>query len=266
MQELDNPSHTDIRSREEPGDILLFHTDTSVLAVSTSTKVHILKLAKEGPVSEDAIVIQTGKARSTITKHLRDLEKAGLIRTSINPKDKRRRIVMLSSEKIGHLTTSDWNVPPAPSIASDAAAALACNDITSFFRFAMITFRTQAMTMGIDLSPLMRQTGIQLGAGLAPVLAAKTVEGLIQNMAAFWKKYGLGTVALSSKTPLVIELRGCFECSDMPLTGRCVCAFDTGVLSALFSNHLKCPVSVIEEECYSKGDGRCLFVIRPVQG
>lgn len=260
--------HTDASHEDgvEKGDILLFRTRNSIIAVSSPTKVQILTLALNGPVSESEVVTQTGKARSTITKHLHDLENDGLISTSADPHDTRRRIITLISEKIGCLTMSDWNAQPRPAMAPGTAPAMLCNDITSFFRFSMVTFRTQAMMMGLNLDPVMRQTGVQMGAVLAPNLAAKTVEGVVEKIAAFWKNYGLGTVTLAGTAPLSVEVRDCFECADLPVTGHCVCAFDNGALSAIFSHHLKIPVSAIEEECYSKGNNRCLFVISPVEG
>jgi predicted hydrocarbon binding protein len=37
------------------------------------------------------------------------------------------------------------------------------------------------------------------------------------------------------------------------------------VLTAIFSHHLDCPVTVVEEQCYSSGDDRCIFSITPRQ-
>jgi len=85
-------------------------------------------------------------------------------------------------------------------------------------------------------------------------------------MDAFWQLHGLGAITIAGTHPITLEVRGCFECEDLPETGHGACAFDIGVLTAIFSYHLKSPVTVIEDQCYSAGDERCIFVITPRSG
>jgi len=42
---------------------------------------------------------------------------------------------------------------------------------------------------------------------------------------------------------------------------RPACAFDSGILKAIFSKHYRSPVSVKETNCYAMGDEYCRFVI-----
>jgi predicted hydrocarbon binding protein len=52
-------------------------------------------------------------------------------------------------------------------------------------------------------------------------------------------------------------------CGDLPQLGRPACAFDAGILSAVFSLHFKKKQQVEETACYAVDDDHCRFVIRP---
>jgi len=256
------------RQKPAPGmhaeDVRLFSTKAGVMAVDSPIKIRILELATEGPVAFDQIVEQTQKAKSTISVHLRDLEQAGLIISSPDPRDSRKRTITLASDAIGRLTNSDRDVRvPAQFHGAGRNEPFSDDDIVSFFRYCVLTFRTQAMVMGINIDPVLGRTGEQVGRVLAPRVAGKTIADMVTKMDAFWQAHGLGRITLTGTDPLTLEVNGCFECEDLPVTGHSACVFDIGVFTAIFSHHLKCPVTVFEDHCYSSGDDRCIFVVTP---
>jgi predicted hydrocarbon binding protein len=247
-------------------DIRLFSTWDAVVAVDSPVKVRILELVSSGPVPFDVIVERTGKAKSTISVHVHDLIQSGLVISVPDPLDSRRRVIMLSSDAIGRLTNTDRhiaNIVQAYSGDGDEQT-FRDEDIVSFFRFCVLVFRTQAMALGINIDPVLERTGQQVGMVLARRVAGDTPGEVVEKMDAFWKSHGLGSIMLASRDPLTLEVKGCFECEDLPETGHGACVFDIGVLTAIFSYHLERPVRVVEERCYSSGDGRCIFVIIPI--
>jgi uncharacterized protein len=258
-----------MKPRQEPepprrdGDVQLFSTHDSVVAVDSPIKLRILELVSSGPRSFDRIVEETKRAKSTISVHIRNLEHAGLISVQPDPRDSRRRFISLSSDTIGRLTNADRNARVPAHIHQRMAAdqPFYDDDLVSFFRYCVQVFRTQAMAMGINLDPVLQRTGADVGRVLAPRVAGRTVEEVVRKMDAFWQAHGLGAITLAGTSPLTLEVRGCFECEDIPVTGHGACAFDIGVLTSIFSHHLDCPVTVEEERCYSSGDDRCIFVI-----
>lgn len=258
------------RRGQAPGvhgeDVRLFSTQDAVLAVDSPIKVRILELAATGPVPFDLIVERTGKAKSTISVHIHDLIQSGLITSQPDPRDNRRRVIMLSSDAIGCLTNSDRDIaiPVQDYNSAGYHQTFRDDDIVSFFRFCVLVFRTQAMALGINLDPVMERTGQQVGRVLARRVAGDTPEQVVKKMDTFWQSHGLGSISLAGRDPLTLEVLDCFECEDLPVTGHGACVFDIGVLTAIFSYHLGHPVRVVEERCYSSGDGRCIFVITPV--
>ena len=247
------------------GDVRLFSTKDNVIAVDSPIKVQILELVMAGPVPFDKIVEGTGKAKSTISVHIRDLERAGLITSAPDPADSRRRRIELSSAAIGRLTNADRRAesPPRLHRHGNDGGEFSDEDIVSFFRYVVRVFRSQAMAMGINLDPVLQKTGAEVGAVLAPKVCGGPADEVVRRMDTFWQAHGLGAITLAGTDPLTLEVRGCFECEDLPVTGHGACAFDIGVLTAIFSCHLGCPVTVTEERCYSSGDDRCIFVIIP---
>ncbi|MGV8087767.1 MAG: V4R domain-containing protein [Methanomicrobiales archaeon] len=263
MQEGNFLNDNDYLPAPDEGDVLFFSTVKKKVAISSPVKVLILDLVKRGPTPLEIIVERSGKAKSTITKHIQDLEEAGLIVTHTNPDDNRRRILTISADEIGRLTSAESSIRPGIYYIPKLNSTFSGEDIAQFFRFILVTLRTKAMTIGINIDPVLKQAGIQVGEVLAPALAAETNDGVVKKIAEFWKIHHLGIVTLCSTMPLSIEVKDCFECQDLPVTGHEGCPFDKGVITAIFSYHLKCPVTVVEEECYSKGNDRCLFVIIP---
>lgn len=260
-----------VNTRREPvpgvheEDVRLFSTRDAVVAVDSPIKVRILELVSAGPVPFDIIVERTGKAKSTISVHIRDLIRSGLIISQPDPRDSRRRVIMLSSDAIGRLTNTDRDIaiPVQDYNGAGDDQTFRDEDIVSFFRFCVLVFRTQAMALGINIDPVLERTGQQVGMVLSRRVAGCTPEDVVKKMDMFWQSHGLGSVYLAGTDPLTLEVKGCFECEDLPVTGHGACVFDIGVLTAIFSYHLGSPVRVVEERCYSSGDGRCIFVITP---
>lgn len=257
-------SRKDTAAGTQAGDVRLFSTKDSVVAVDSPIKVRILEVVSSGPVPFDQIVEKTKKAKSTISVHIRDLEKAGVITSRPDPRDSRRRLIALSSSAIGRLTNADRDATAPPHLhAHGKDEPFSNEDLVTFFRYVVRVFRSQSMAMGINLDPVLQRTGEEVGTVLAGKVAGKSVREVIKHVDAFWQAHGLGSISLTDSDPITIEVSGCFECEDLPLTGHGACAFDTGVLTAIFSHHLQCPVTVVEERCYSMGDDRCVFVVRP---
>lgn len=247
----------------QAGDVRLFSTDDNVVAVDSPIKVRILEIASDGPVPFDQVVEKTGKAKSTISVHIRDLEQAGIITSRSDPRDSRRRLIALSSLAIGRLTNADRDAMAPPHLHGEQDEPFSDDDIVSFFRYVVRVFRSEAMAMGINIDPVLQRAGAGVGTVLAGKVAGGSVEDVVQNMKVFWHTHGLGAITLTGTDPLTLEVRNCFECEDLPITGHGACAFDTGVLTSVFSHHLQYPVTVVEEACYSAGDDRCVFVITP---
>lgn len=249
---------------EQDADIQLFSSRDRVMAIDSQVKKRILELLQSRDHSFDEIVMLCGKAKSTISVHVHDLIKAGLISSHTDPDDSRKKILSLASNPIGRLTNIDRHASAREDIGEESVKLpFEPGDIASFFRWGVRVFRTEAMALGINVDPVLERTGWEIGRVLAPLVYDPDLSQMVNSMHEFWSVHGLGSVTLSGTDPISLTVQGCFECEDLPVTGHGACSFDIGVLSAIFSNFLNGPVKITEIECYSAGDDHCRFVIEP---
>jgi len=243
-------------------DIQLFSSRNRVMAIDSQVKKRILELLQSRDHSFDEIVTLCGKAKSTISVHVHDLLKAGLISSHTDPDDSRKKILSLTSHPIGRLTNLDRHAPVREDKGEvSARLPFEPGDIASFFRWGVRVFRTEAMALGINVDPVLERTGWEIGRVLAPLVYDPDLSRMVEKMHEFWSVHGLGSVTLSGSDPISLTVQGCFECEDLPVTGHGACSFDIGVLSAIFSGYLNEPVRITEIECYSAGHDHCKFII-----
>jgi len=243
------------------GDIALFSTKDDVVAIESPIKGMILGMMTTGEISFDEIVSRTRKAKSTISVHIKDLEDAGLVISRPDPDDHRRKLLTMLAEPIGCLTNKDRYSASAQLEESQSELPFDEGDIASFFRSVLKVIRTEAMNHGININPVLERAGFRIGTALAPMVADLSLQEKIIALDKFWKNYGLGTITLVSDLPITLNVHGCFECEDLPVTGHGACSFDIGVLSALFLRETGGRPVVREVECYSSGFDHCTFII-----
>ena len=119
---------------------------------------------------------------------------------------------------------------------------------------------------GINIDPVLQSTGSRIGKSIFNSLYDDDFEVFIENIAKFWQNKGLGRLSFEIGDIIKITSRDCFECELLPKTGKPACFLDAGMFEALFSEYFNLPVSVIEVQCYTMGDGKCVFEVEPLAG
>ena len=116
---------------------------------------------------------------------------------------------------------------------------------------------------GINIDPVLQATGVRIGNALFDSVYDDDLEVFLQNIADFWQAKGLGELSFEIGNVIKVTSYGCFECQLLPKTGKPACFLDSGILEALFTEYFNLPVSVIEIQCYTMGDGKCVFEVEP---
>jgi predicted hydrocarbon binding protein len=106
------------------------------------------------------------------------------------------------------------------------------------------------------------EAGIKVGETLYTKVKDPNINKIAENIAMFWKTHNLGQVEIESFEPLIINVSDCFECQSLPPIGKPACAFDSGILKAVFSAHFQEELVVNETKCYALGDNYCSFTIK----
>ncbi|WP_342679286.1 V4R domain-containing protein [Methanofollis sp. UBA420] len=242
------------------GSIELFASRGGVHAVKSPVRVAILEMLADGEMPFDTIVERTGRAKSTVSVHLRDMVEEGILGERPDPADARRKIFFIAADHLGALSAMD-RIPE-----EIARYAVEYNegdgDPFAFYRLMFRTLRTMLMQTGVNLDPVLFEAGRKVGEAVAPALTDQNAGDFLGKVARFWEEHRLGRVEAGPAAPFEVFVYDCFECADLPRIGRPACSFDTGILTAVFSAQFRREMEVTETHCYAAGDSYCRFVIR----
>lgn len=237
----------------------LFRTAQGLRVVDSPTRARILGLLGGGELSFEEIVSQTDRAKSTISVHLRDLVADGVLGARTDPDDGRRKYFYIDSEYLGRLSDSERLEADIGRLMADYDPL--SGDLSAFYRAMFRSIRVTLLADGVNIDPILNAAGTHLGRRLARAFDGMPLEELVEALGRFWKDHALGRLSVTLGSPLIIEVHDCFECVDLPYLGRPACAFDCGVLEAIFSTHCSDEARVVETACYAMGDGICRFEI-----
>lgn len=233
-----------------------------VNVVKSPVKLTILEMLRDSEMEFDEIVNNTGKSKSTVSVHLKSLRESGIISYKVHPKDNRKKIFYLNSKFLGSV-----NVTEPKEIEETQPDYLVKNivddDDAEFSTLLFHTLKAMLIQEGINIDPILQSTGNSIGKSIFSKLYDDDLDVFMENISEFWQTKGLGKLTFEVGQIIKITTVDCFECELLPKTGKPACFLDTGIFEALFSEYFKLPVSVIETQCYTMGDERCVFEIEP---
>ena len=235
----------------------LYATESKVVTIDDPIKIKIIHFLQNSERHFNEIVRFTGKAKSTISKHLESLENDKLIVSNKDPTDSRKKIYKIKATLLGRATKS-----------KPALKNKTLQDIYSSsdgpFNFMSLIFRSIRYifdSLGMKAKPTFYLMGKQIGYEISRKLVSTELNDLLQEIAKFWEKNQLGEVKILQKNPLILNIHNCYECSDMPNIGETLCAFDEGILESIFNNKLNVKSVVKEIECFGTGFDHCKFIV-----
>ena len=116
---------------------------------------------------------------------------------------------------------------------------------------------------GVNIDPILQSTGNSIGKSIFNDLYDDEINKFLDNLADFWDRKGLGRLTYEITQIIKITTYDCFECKLLPKTGKPACYLDTGIFEGVFTEFFNMPVSVVETQCYTMGDEKCVFEIEP---
>lgn len=245
------------------------HKEIGVNVIKSPVKLVILSILKDNEMEFDEIVKNTGKSKSTVSVHLKSLRKDGVISFKFDPEDQRRKIFYINSRFLGEIE------PPEPFELEEQKTDFLLeniinknNDSSGKFNFSHLlfhTFRSTLIQEGININPILYESGRRIGLALYEQIKADDVDIFIKNLQVFWEEYGLGRIEFKLGEKIEITTYDCFECELLPKTGKPACYLDSGIIEATLSSFLKKDLKVIETKCYTMGDNCCAFELEPIE-
>jgi len=240
--------------------IELFSTSEGIYAINSPVRVKILSMLRKGELNFDQLVELSGKAKSTVSVHLRRMTDEGIIGSKTDPLDARKKIFFIKSEYLGKLSGKKVVTENIEDYITNYIDST--GDPYEFFRLIFLTIRISLIRQGIDIDPILYEAGVKVGETLYDKIKDPDIKKLAENIKMFWETHNLGKVEITNLNPLTIKVTDCFECKSLPPIGRPACAFDSGILKAVFSAHFQDELVVNETKCYAMGDNHCSFTIK----
>lgn len=233
-----------------------------VNVIKSPVKLTILEMLRNNDMEFDEIVNNTGKSKSTVSVHLKSLRESGIISYRVHPVDNRKKIFYLNSKYIGSV-----NVSEPKEIEETQSDYLLKNIVEEDAEFSTLLFHTlKAMLIqeGVNIDPILQSTGNRIGRSIFQKIYDDDLDVFMNNISDFWQRKGLGRLTFEVGQIIKITTYDCFECELLPKTGKPACFLDTGIFEGLFTEFFNLPVSVIETQCYTMGDEKCVFEVEPL--
>jgi len=232
-----------------------------VNVIKSPVKLTILEMLRDSEMEFDEIVNNTGKSKSTVSVHLKSLREKGIISYRLHPVDNRKKIFYINSKYLGSV-----NISEPKEIEQTQSNYLVKNIVDTDAEFSTLLFHTLKSMLiqeGVNIDPILQSTGNSIGKSIFEKMYDDDLNIFMENIANFWKNKGLGRLTYEIGQIIKITTYDCFECELLPKTGKPACFLDTGIFEGLFSEFFNLPVSVIETQCYTMGDEKCVFEVEP---
>ncbi len=237
--------------------MMIFSTDSGIVALDSPVKLKILELLRNGTTSFDDLVEQSGKAKSTISVHLDDLEELNLIQEKTYAGDKRKKYFVLNSICMACSET------PLREQYNKQLDNISVSGMSgdSFIKHIFHTIRYGMEAYGFNPKPILKRLGNDIGAKIGPKFKSDDSEGVLKELTVFWKKHDMGDMTIVNGRKPAVLVVNCYHCGKMPNVGKTLCSMDEGIIEGIFSSRLKLDFNVRETECFGTGHNHCKFVI-----
>ena len=232
-----------------------------VNVVKSPVKLTILEMLRDSEMEFDEIVNNTGKSKSTVSVHLKSLRETGIISYRFHPSDNRKKIFFINSKYLGSVDISEPK--EIEETQSDYIIKNIIEDDEEFSTLLFHTLKAMLIQEGVNIDPILQSTGNRIGKSLFASLYDDDLDIFMENISEFWERKGLGRLTFEVGQIIKVTNYDCFECKLLPRTGKRACFLDTGIFEGLFTEFFNMPVSVIEIQCYTMGDEKCVFEIEP---
>ncbi len=238
----------------------LYTSPGGIHAIDGQVKIRILEMLERGEIAFDELVSMSGRAKSTVSVHLKDLTDTGIVGVRTDPSDARKKIFHLNSF---YLAGADAEWQDWFDINRYIKKTLPCQGNPAvLYRFILSSIRLTLLSRGVTIDPVLHLAGLSAGHSLYSCVKAGNFEALLLNIRKTWSENSLGTIELEQKKPLALKITDCFECIDLPVFGKPACAFESGVLTSIFSEYYGRQAKLVETHCYAMGDSYCRFEIK----
>ncbi len=238
------------------------HQMVDIDIIKSPMKYEILDLLRHDEMNFEDIVKNTSKSKASVSMHLRDLRKEGIVNYKADPEDNRKKIFYLNSEYLGSIDSNRIKLAK-----KDQTKLLIDefiqNDEIDYVILLTHTFKSLLFEFGMDISPVLQKVGNYIGKYLYEKLKDDDLETFMKNITEYWNENNLGKLSFDIQNNIEITCIDCFESMHSEKLGLPSCFLEKGMLETLFNEYFKFDIKILETKCYSMGDDKCVYEIEP---
>ncbi len=209
------------------------------------SKLRILRMLVK-PMTVTEISKRVGISKATVSHHLKDLQKMGLVKVVSTEVERN----FIRKYFVSTISTPDFIRPQEKEILEDFKPTR-----EEFIRMLLRLINVMHSDNGL----LLKKAGFDVG---YHIVAERIDDDVSDGLAEFWEKMKLGRVVESSKSKFVVE--DCYNCSGLPAVGRSYCKIDEGIIEGVIRRRTGDYAAVREIKCWGTGDRICEFEIRRI--
>ena len=238
------------------------HPMVNIDIIKSPMKYEILELLRHDEMNFEDIVNNTSKSKASVSMHLRDLRKEGIVNYKADPEDNRKKIFYLNSEYLGSIDSDRIK-----SAQKDQTRLLIDEFIQNgeigYLILLTHTFKSLLFEFGMDISPVLQKVGNYIGEYLYEQLKDDDLDVFVNNISRYWYENNLGVLSFNIDNNIEVICKDCFESANSAVVGLPSCFLEKGMLETLFNRFFKFDLKIIETKCYSMGDDKCVYELEP---
>ncbi len=122
--------------------------------------------------------------------------------------------------------------------------------------------RIGVLTAGCGIEAIIYNIGKDIGREV--ISRYVNEDNLLESFAEILKKAKIGILEVKKveENEMVLVLRDCISCHNVPNVGTTLCHFESGLIAGTLEKILKRKVNVSETKCCGKGDEYCEFLVK----
>lgn len=238
------------------------HPMVNIDIIKSPMKYEILDLLRHDEMNFEDIVKNTSKSKASVSMHLRDLRKQGIVNYKADPEDNRKKIFYLNSEYLGSIDSNRIKKAEKEQTKLLIDEFIQNGEI-DFVILLTHTFKSLLLEFGMDISPVLQKVGNHIGEYIYEQVKDDDLDVFVKNIAKYWYDNNLGTLSFNIDNNIEIKCVDCFEAVYGAKRGLPSCFLEKGMFEELFKSFFNFDLKITETKCYSMGDDRCVYEIEP---
>lgn len=229
----------DLDGDVDPDCFDIYETHDGLRPIGSTVRRGILSKMRGRELTVPEMIDVTGLTKSTISTHLALLYKENLVGYREDPEDRRRKRYFLTARYVGMSCSGDPRAGRAVGPMTEECLGQPGGMSKALLRSVVAELRAS----GLDLRPLLRDTGRRVGETIGRQQDARGLEAWFAAASGFWADNDLGRLELLEEDGPVVAVRDCTLCCSGPDAPR-MCGMTAGILEGMASEAMRTSIQV----------------------